>query len=418
MAHKIQTLASVRRGRLTKAALVLLTVAALAACTGTAPKATESTQPKGDLVIGALLGLTGIAPTIGEAARVATTLAADEINKKGGIDGRHIKLVIADSESNPTKATLELGRLLNSEGAKIIIGPMFSQESFAVLPEIAKAGVFNIHMTADDKITPDFAPYSFGILMNAQAQATKMAKYAIAKYAPKSVVILHDPGSQAISGAETLKKALTAAGVTKIVTVQHAYGVADMTPYMLQVAQAKPDVILLYTSTGGDLGHILAARKTMNLMNIPVVASNVAAAQAGAALAAVGGDESVFTGVTGLTESSFATCKSAGSGAPVDFQHAVEASIGKSAAAKLGLVYASLYYDAVHIIKDAVEGSHGATDGKTLTQWMYKDLGGFKGVNSPLSASPTNHFLVGADSMDIIKPLPLLEGGMEHPVTC
>jgi len=414
------------RGHFAKSAIALASIVALAGCAGggtaTPGSDNDSTneetviETNEEIVIGALLGMTGIAPIIGEAARIATALAVDEINADGGIDGRQIKLVIADTESDPTTATLEFERLVNSAGAEVVIGPMFSSESFAVLPEIGAAGIFNIHMTATNDITPEFAPTSFGALMSAQDQASKMAQYALSEYQPKTVAILHDPGAQTIAAVETLKEELAA--VSNVVTVETVFGATDMTPFMLQATRDNPDVIILFASTGGDLGRVLEARDALGFHSIPVVASNVAGSQMGAALDAVGGDESLFEGVTGLAVSGFATCDDVASGPPIEFQNALQESIGTDSTAKLGLPYASLYYDAVYIMKAAIEGSGGSTDGATLMEWMYTDLGGFNGIASGLSVSPDSHFMVGPDAMRVVEALPLLDGGMQRQADC
>src|SRR5919109_930570 len=51
--------------------------------------------------IGVMQPLTGTAAAGGKTALVGTQLAADRINKAGGINGRPIELVIADYESKP-----------------------------------------------------------------------------------------------------------------------------------------------------------------------------------------------------------------------------------------------------------------------------------------------------------------------------
>jgi len=43
---------------------------------------------------------------IGIEFRDGMLMAADEINSRGGINGRNIELIIVDSESNPEKAKM------------------------------------------------------------------------------------------------------------------------------------------------------------------------------------------------------------------------------------------------------------------------------------------------------------------------
>jgi len=54
--------------------------------------------------IGVTLAETGPGSGIGIENRDGMLMAVDEINSRGGIDGRHIELIIVDNETNPEKA--------------------------------------------------------------------------------------------------------------------------------------------------------------------------------------------------------------------------------------------------------------------------------------------------------------------------
>ena len=51
-----------------------------------------------------ILSISGLGSDIGEQVRDGMQMAADEINSRGGIDGRHIELIIEDNQSNPDEA--------------------------------------------------------------------------------------------------------------------------------------------------------------------------------------------------------------------------------------------------------------------------------------------------------------------------
>src|SRR6185503_2881486 len=75
------------------------------------------------------------------------------------------------------------------------------------------------------------------------------------------------------------------------------------------------------------------------------------------------------------------------------------------------LSYLSLWYDAVYVLKAAVEGSGGKTDGPTVAAWLEANSKSFKGINSGLTASKATHFLVGQDALTIVYPDRQREGG-------
>ena len=63
----------------------------------------EETIGRETIKIGVIFPLTGAASDIGEQMRNGMQLAADEINSRGGINGRLIELIIVDNETNLEK---------------------------------------------------------------------------------------------------------------------------------------------------------------------------------------------------------------------------------------------------------------------------------------------------------------------------
>jgi len=57
-------------------------------------------------------------------------MIAEEVNKKGGINGHPIELIIADDESDTTKCNLAVKKLIKKDEVPVIIGP----------PEAVRAG--------------------------------------------------------------------------------------------------------------------------------------------------------------------------------------------------------------------------------------------------------------------------------------
>lgn len=94
------------------------------------------------LVVGALLSLSGPAQTLGRASAAALELAADELNARFSADGSatRVSLRIQDTRLNPALAVLRL-KALTSEGVRIVVGPQSSSEVAALKPFADSAGV-------------------------------------------------------------------------------------------------------------------------------------------------------------------------------------------------------------------------------------------------------------------------------------
>jgi len=85
--------------------------------------------------IGLVVNLSGRGGTAGEYIREGAMIAADEINKKGGIQGRPISLVIKDDE-NTDDGIINADKELIAEGVPIIIGHTYSESTLKAYPYV------------------------------------------------------------------------------------------------------------------------------------------------------------------------------------------------------------------------------------------------------------------------------------------
>ena len=83
--------------------------------------------------IGAVFSITGVGSFLGEPEKKTAEMIADDINKKGGINGHPIELIVYDDESDATKCNLAVKKLIKKDEVPVIIGPTRSGESLAVL---------------------------------------------------------------------------------------------------------------------------------------------------------------------------------------------------------------------------------------------------------------------------------------------
>ena len=97
-------------------------------------------QAKPKITIGAVLPLTGVLAPYGKPNLEAITLAIDEVNKAGGIDGRELELVVEDTQASNTTAINALNKVLQSKPVAVI-GPGLGTQILALQPLTEKAKV-------------------------------------------------------------------------------------------------------------------------------------------------------------------------------------------------------------------------------------------------------------------------------------
>jgi branched-chain amino acid transport system substrate-binding protein len=111
--------------------------------------------------IGAIFGVTGPAAYLGAPEEKTVRMLVDDINKKGGILGRQVQLIVKDSGANPEKAISFAKQLIDEESVVAIIGPTTSGESMAIKDICDKAGMPLVSCASSEAIVNPVSKYVF-----------------------------------------------------------------------------------------------------------------------------------------------------------------------------------------------------------------------------------------------------------------
>jgi len=97
--------------------------------------------------IGVILSITGPGSDIGEQVRDGMQMAANEINSRGGIDGKHIELIFEDNQSSPDEAKRAFNKIEETYAPLFYITSL-SSISTAVAPLAEENQVVLIALSA------------------------------------------------------------------------------------------------------------------------------------------------------------------------------------------------------------------------------------------------------------------------------
>ncbi len=103
--------------------------------------ATSSAIAAKEIIIGGLFALSGKASHIGIPSKDVADMVVSYINKNGGIDGAKIKLIVADTQSDPSKAAVAMKKLVTRDKVKAIVGPTTTGEAMACLKVIEQSKI-------------------------------------------------------------------------------------------------------------------------------------------------------------------------------------------------------------------------------------------------------------------------------------
>ena len=130
--------------RLSRRGVLGLGAAALATGVGGRARAADPIK------LGASLSLTGRFSDSAKYCQEGYLLWSDEVNGRGGIGGRPVQVVIYDDESNPDTGRVLAERLIDRDGATVILGPYSSPITDAMATAVERAQVPMIGTIASD----------------------------------------------------------------------------------------------------------------------------------------------------------------------------------------------------------------------------------------------------------------------------
>lgn len=350
---------------------------------------------KDEIVVGGLVSMTGPGSVIGVAFSAGTKMAVDEINADGGVLGSKLRLVLADTQTNPSTAVSEVMRLMHREKIDVLVGPATSQETGAVVPLATRSKLLQVSSAGSLELTPEVGPYHFSINASAEAQGAAMVDGAIEHFKSKRPAILVDNGGQARTAVGAMNKRLTEHGVESVATQEYQFNADDLTPQLLSLRRENPDVLLYFVGSTGDLRNFLENLKDIG-WDIPVIGSLSLASYAETISKDV--PESYFDNLYGVVFPDMSYCpgEALGESLYAQFYERYKARGIDPEKAPVGTT--SYYYSSVYLLKQAIENT-ASLDTEVLAKWIEEESGDLPNMYGPFGASSENHFMFDSNSM-------------------
>jgi len=223
-------------------ACVLGTVFAVGAILGSAP---ARAQAKPKIVVGVVLPLTGVLAPYGKPNLEAITLAVDEANKAGGVDGREIELVVEDTQASNTTAINALNKVLQSKPVAII-GPGLGTQILAMQPVTERAKVTLIGGATTPGVTKQGAKYYFRNSGNDAVDKAGVARFIVNDLKKTKVGIIHVMAEWGYQGRDYLTKELKeVGGITPVAVGSYQPTDKDMTSQVTAMTTAGADLVFV-----------------------------------------------------------------------------------------------------------------------------------------------------------------------------
>jgi branched-chain amino acid transport system substrate-binding protein len=216
---------------------------------GMSPVLADDTGP---IKIGVIAEAQAVA---GSSIPQAAQLAADEINAKGGVDGRKIEIVSYDNHSSATESVRAFQRAVSEDHVNAVIASYISEVVLALEPWAGRLKTVMITPgAASDVITENIAKdyehnkYTFHGYLTSGAQAEMVCAAAkdvlVDGRKMKSAVIMSEDAAWTTPLDAGYMSCLPKIGLKVLDHIRFSPDTTDFTPIFNKIEGEKPDVII------------------------------------------------------------------------------------------------------------------------------------------------------------------------------
>ncbi len=226
---------------------------------------TGTTDDTGVILIGYYGDLSGRTSNFGQSTKNGVEMAADEINKAGGINGRQVKILSEDDEGRPEKAATVVTKLIDQDKVVALLGEVASGNSLAAAPKAQSARVPMISPSSTNPAVTQVGDYISRVCFIDPFQGDVMAKFAANTLKAKKAAIMLDFNSPYSRGlTEFFEASFTKLGGQIVDKQSYTQGDRDYKGQLTAIRSANPDVIYV-PGYYGEVGVIAKQAKQLDI---------------------------------------------------------------------------------------------------------------------------------------------------------
>lgn len=219
-----------------------------------------SAGAQGTIKIGAITSITGRFAEFGKMQLAGFKVGVAEVNRKGGIDGRKVELLIEDNASDVNKGLAAAERLVNA-GVPLVINEYSSSLVKAQAQYLARQKVPNLVITSSgDDITKPGSDYTFRL----NQPATEYARVILNIFRDKkfkTMAVIAGTGAFEKSVADAAQSLAKEMGITIVEDQRYDKGLTDFRPVLNRIKAKNPDGLLMVSYAEDSVALMRQARE-------------------------------------------------------------------------------------------------------------------------------------------------------------
>lgn len=224
-----------------------------------------------EIKIGLVLAETGPASTLGLSEVQTMKLLQEQLDKEGPIDGKTVKLVLQDYETDDTKAVTAMDRLI-SDKVVAVAGATQVSTTAAILPKTVEAGLPFVTVAPADTKNENV----FVTTPSSKTVAEVMIDWLNEKKI-KKVGWINASDAFGVEGLPFFEELIKDTDIEIVAHEEFDASATDMTVQLTKIKKANPEVVIVWSRTPGA-GVVARNFKSLDF-DIPMIQSTAAANQ-------------------------------------------------------------------------------------------------------------------------------------------
>ena len=339
--------------------IALILIAVGMAWYGLSQKQVQPAQQASEPIkIGQITCLTGENAWYGDIEKQGADLALEELNAKGGINGRQVVIVREDDKADPALSVTGLNKLISVDKVQAVMGMTSSGGTMAASPVAEKNKVVLISSLAGSMKISNAGDYIFRIFATTAQEAEKLLQLAkeLGKTDAAIIYVNNDFGSDL---ASYIKEKSVKTGVNILASESYLTDATDFRTQLAKIAATKPSVIFLL-GYPKDMGLVLKQAGEMGIKSQFMASDSF--------------DDPTVIATAGKASEGTIYVVSDDQTSPA-FKAAFKAKYGKDSS-----IYNAMNYDAFNLLALAIQ--RGGNDGTAIKNELYKirDYAGVTGT--------------------------------------
>jgi branched-chain amino acid transport system substrate-binding protein len=223
-----------------------------------------SSAKQAPYVIGIALDLTGRAASLGIPEKRGYQMMADELNQKGGVNGREIKLVILDNESKPAKAVLNTKKLIGVENVTAILGYSTTGSILASALTAEESETLLIANAASEKIWKPTKKWIFNVVPSQAYACTPILTDNLLKRGAKKIAYIYIDTAYGQTGKMTFEQTCKDKGIKPAIIEKYTPGTTDVSPQITHIKSSGADGLII-CGYMGDTAMVLKTARDLGI---------------------------------------------------------------------------------------------------------------------------------------------------------